>query len=79
MDEMEHGNPEEPYECWCLRVCSYNDGGYGEEIAFLFLEELPEGEDRFRRIGAGVTEVLADAHSVDHDWDRGKWTTFQVF
>lgn len=81
MDQMEFGDPEEPYECWCLRVCSFDKGG-GRMIAFLFLEKLPEGNNRFRRVGAGVTEVLADADSADPDWDNvfisGDWTRFQL-
>lgn len=81
MDQMEFEDPEEPYECWCLRVCSYDEGGT-RMLAFLFLEQLPEGNNRFRRIGAGITEVLPDPHSADPDWDEvfisGEWTKFQL-
>jgi hypothetical protein len=81
MDQMEFEDPEEPYNCWCLRVCSYDRGG-SRMVAFLFLEQLPEGNNRFRRVGAGVTEVLADADSADPDWDEmfisGDWTMFQL-
>lgn len=45
------------YNCWCLRVGSYNDGD-GRSICFLLLKEEggPKGK-RFSRIGVAETDV----------------------